>query len=243
MDKSFVVNGEVFSGVDVAVAEQEDKLNPPQTGYDVLSQPVLIVLRGRETPLDNRFNLFLKDTFDFILALSLSLMILSWLIPTMALLIKLDSRGPVFFLQRRNKKSGKVFNCIKFRTMHHGSDHKITRLGSFLRYHHIDELPQLLNVLGGDMSMIGPRPHMISENLKYGQLIERYDYRHRIKPGITGFAQSFGNFGAITDLKKVEERVEFDIEYISNWSLGMDLKIIYRTFCLMLKGLFVKHDR
>jgi lipopolysaccharide/colanic/teichoic acid biosynthesis glycosyltransferase len=239
MDKSLAINADVFPDIDSAVFEREKSIYSQLTTEVSGSKAFLIAHTSYRSPLEKKINLLLKTVFDILLALLLSVLILSWLIPVMALLIKVDSRGPVFFLQKRNKKNGKIFTCIKFRSMHQfaGRHNKqITRLGRFLRYYHIDELPQLLNVLLGDMSVIGPRPHMISENLKYSGLVERYDYRHQVKPGITGLAQSLGNFGAIKDLKKVEERTRLDIEYIKNWSFGMDLRIIYRTFCLILKS-------
>lgn len=115
------------------------------------------------------------------------------------------------------------------------NDSRITRLGFFLRRHHLDELPQLLNVLAGDMSLIGPRPHMISENSRFENLIDDYESRHLILPGITGLAQSYGNFGSTHDLQKVRERVQLDLYYIRKWSLLMDLKIVMRTGRLMLR--------
>lgn len=114
------------------------------------------------------------------------------------------------------------------------NDKRITRFGKFLRNYHIDELPQLFNVLIGDMSIIGPRPHMISENIMYANLLQEYAYRHTVKPGIAGLAQSLGNFGSTHDLEKVKERVRLDILYINKWSLSMDIKILYRTSLIML---------
>ncbi len=198
------------------------------------------------TPLEKVRNLILKRSFDIVISFFLIIVLLSWLIPIIGIIIKLDSRGPVFFLQKRNKNGGHFFSCIKFRTMYINKDadilvameddKRITRFGKFLRRHHLDELPQLFNVLIGDMSMIGPRPHMISENKFYEGLVYNYSYRHSVKPGITGLAQSLGNFGATYDLEKVKERTELDIHYIRNWSMKMDLKIICRT-CLLVLGL------
>lgn len=239
MDKSLAINGDVFPDIDTTAFKQEKNICSQPATSITGSNSFLIALTNYRSPLEKKINLLLKTIFDNLLALFLSVMILSWLIPVMAFLIKFDSSGPVFFLQKRNKKDGKIFTCIKFRTMYQftgRNNDRITRLGRILRYYHIDELPQLLNVLLGDMSVIGPRPHMISENLKYSGLVESYGYRHQVKPGITGLAQSLGNFGAIKDLKKVEERTSLDIEYIRNWSFGMDLKIIYRTFCLILRS-------
>lgn len=173
------------------------------------------------------------------------ILILSWLTPLLALLIRLDSKGPVFFRQRRNRNHGLIFNCLKFRTMVVNADadvlsavendERITRVGIFLRKHHLDELPQLINVFIGDMSMIGPRPHMIYENEKYQQLFDEYLVRHSILPGITGLAQSYGNFGATDDLEKVRERTRLDLLYIRKWSYLMDLKILVRTGRLIFR--------
>ena len=199
---------------------------------------------GNSIPLQNTWNVFIKRCFDVMISLVLIVLILSWLIPLLAILIKLDSNGPVFFLQKRNKNGGRLFTCIKFRSMFVNkdadvlvaceNDKRITRLGKILRNYHIDELPQLFNVLIGDMSIIGPRPHMISENIIFGNLLQEYDYRHTVKPGITGLAQSLGNFGSSHDLEKVRERVQLDIQYINKWSFSMDMKILYRTSLIML---------
>jgi len=119
-------------------------------------------------------------------------------------------------------------------------DKRVTRLGKFLRHYHLDELPQLFNVLIGDMSIVGPRPYMVNENLYYETLVDMYAYRHSVKPGITGLAQSFGYFGSFHDLEKVKERVELELTYINNWSLAMDIKILFRTF-MMVFGLGEKN--
>lgn len=197
------------------------------------------------TPLEKLHNIILKRCFDILLSVLLIIVLLSWLIPVLAILIKLDSNGPVFFLQKRNKNGGRFFTCIKFRSMIVNkeadivsaaeNDKRITRFGKFLRNYHLDELPQLFNVLMGDMSIIGPRPHMISENAMYEKLVKQYTYRHTVKPGMTGLAQSFGYFGATADLEKVEQRVALDIQYIKQWSLAMDVKIVYRTCRLMMR--------
>ena len=196
------------------------------------------------SPLLTRSNFILKRSLDITLSLFLIIFVLSWLTPLLAILIKLDSQGPVFFRQRRNKNRGRVFTCIKFRTMIVNSDadvlsacendKRITMLGGFLRKHHIDELPQLFNVIAGDMSIIGPRPHMVSENSTFENIIDEYARRHTILPGITGLAQSYGNFGATNDIEKVKQRVKLDLYYIRKWSLIMDLKILVRTGRLML---------
>ena len=115
-------------------------------------------------------------------------------------------------------------------------DNRITALGRFLRKHYLDELPQFFNVWWGDMSLIGPRPHMINDNIKYEELIEHYDYRHKAKPGITGLAQVLGYVGETTNIQRMKDRVQLDIFYIRHWSLFMDIKIFFRTF-LRVMGL------
>lgn len=201
--------------------------------------------KGLHSPLDHLFNRLLKRSADIIFSLLIIGFILSWLLPLLALLIKLDSKGPVFFVQKRNKRNGLVFRCIKLRTMIENpladtlaankDDNRITMVGRVLRRHHLDEITQVINVLSGDMSLIGPRPHMVSENEKFEQLLEGYSDRHHIKPGITGLSQSFGYFGSTEDIGRMEDRVMFDIMYIRNWSLAMDWQITWRTIRLMMR--------
>ena len=192
-----------------------------------------------QLPLDSKPKRIIKRAGDILLSLLVIVGILSWMIPIMALLIKLDSRGSVFFLQKRNKRGGKVFTCIKFRSMIENEDadmlqataddERITKLGRFLRNHYLDELPQFFNVLIGDMSFIGPRPHMVSDNNKYEELIEFYDYRHKVKPGITGLSQAMGYVGETRNLQAMRDRVQLDIFYVRHWSLRLDAKILWNT--------------
>jgi len=192
----------------------------------------------RRSPLEQNLNLWLKRAFDLAACLILLIGIGSWLFPIIALFIKMDSRGPVFFFQKRHKKNGRLFTCIKFRTMVVNdradvlpaaeNDHRITRLGAFLRKHHLDELPQLFNVLMGDMSMIGPRPYMIRDNEKYAPLVKNYLVRQKVKPGITGLAQVRDYVNPI-NVEYMEERVNKDIYYIYHWSLLLDVRIMLRT--------------
>jgi len=189
--------------------------------------------------LDKINNRSIKRAVDILFSALVITAVLTWLIPLMALLIKLDSRGPVFFLQKRNKRNGGVFTCIKFRTMIENDDadllqampgdKRITRLGKFLRNHYLDELPQFFNVWLGDMSIIGPRPHMISDNSKYEELIEYYDYRHKVKPGITGLSQVLGYVGETSDIQRMKDRVLLDLFYVRHWSLLLDVKIFWHT--------------
>jgi len=194
----------------------------------------------RSVPLEQNINLFFKRSFDLIVSSLLLICVISWLFPLIFLLVKLDSKGPIFFFQKRNKKNGELFTCIKFRTMFQNeeadvlpaqeNDVRITRIGHFLRKHHLDELPQLFNVLLGDMSIIGPRPYMVSDNAKYEKLIKNYLVRHKIKPGITGLAQVIDYMAPITSTEYMEHRINKDVYYVYNWSLWLDAKIIIRTF-------------
>lgn len=190
-------------------------------------------------PLDIGINALLKRCFDVLFSFIVIVAILSWLIPIIAFLIRLDSKGPVFFLQKRNKKNGESFTCIKFRSMIVNNeadilpadehDKRITGMGNFLRNHYLDELPQFFNVLFGDMSIIGPRPHMISDNLKYESLIDHYNDRSKVKPGITGLAQVLGYAGFASNVQKMQERVNIDIFYSRHWSMKLDAMIIWKT--------------
>lgn len=193
----------------------------------------------RHFPLENRLNLFLKRTFDILFSSLLILCVLSWMLPVLSVVILFTSKGPVFFRQKRNGLNGKVFTCIKFRSMYPNdeadtmtageNDTRITGVGKILRRYHLDELPQLFNVIAGDMSLIGPRPYMVQENLRYEKIISAYNDRHSVKPGITGLAQSYGYFGSVGDTAQVRERFRLDIHYIRQWSFSEDLSIIFRT--------------
>lgn len=190
-------------------------------------------------PLDKPANRWMKRIIDVIISAIVILGLLSWFIPLMAVIIKLDSRGPVFFFQKRNKRNGGIFTCIKFRSMIVNPvadvlpagryDHRITRVGKFIRRHYIDELPQFINVLLGDMSVIGPRPHMLSDNLKYGESIEHYQLRNKVKPGITGLAQVLGYVGSTDNPRRMTDRIRMDNFYLRRWTPRLDLAILIRT--------------
>lgn len=197
------------------------------------------------SPLDKKENAVLKRLIDVAISSIILVLVFPWLIPIMALIIKLDSKGPVFFIQKRIKKNGAAFSCIKFRTMRINenadtepameNDQRITRIGRFLRLRHLDELPQMINVLVGDISLIGPRPYMVYDNEKFERMVADYHLRYRVKPGITGMAQVSGLVGYVAELKDLEKRVEQDTYYVQNWTLGLDLKIMLKTFYRMLK--------
>jgi len=190
-------------------------------------------------PLDHFSSRAVKRGLDILLSAAIICLVLSWLIPVIAVLIKLNSSGPVFFLQKRNKRNGKLFTCLKFRSMHRNADadtrpagkndNRITGMGRFLRRYHLDELPQFLNVLWGDMSVVGPRPHMVSDNIKFDALLKNYTFRHKVKPGFTGLAQVMGYIGETDDIEKMRARVNMDIFYIRHWSLKLDMAILFRT--------------
>jgi putative colanic acid biosysnthesis UDP-glucose lipid carrier transferase len=196
--------------------------------------------------LDESTNQWIKRLFDLIFSFLFFILVLSWLLPIVALLIKLDSKGPVFFVQERNGEGNKPFGCIKFRTMVVNKeadskqavkdDPRITPIGSFLRKSSIDELPQFLNVLKGDMSLIGPRPHPIQLNEKFSSLISTLMSRHYVKPGITGLAQCMGYRGETQTLADMENRVRLDRYYIENWSFWLDIKIIFLTVVSLIRG-------
>lgn len=210
-------------------------------------QPHLTIesLESIATPLSRRSNALLKRVFDIVFSLLVILLILSWVIPILALLIKLDSKGPVFFIQERGGKDGKTFRCIKLRTMRYTPQHKkyqptqkndcrVTRIGAWLRKTSLDELPQFFNVLLGDMSVVGPRPHAVEEDEKFSQIIENYNLRYLVKPGITGLAQINGNRGF--DLQLYKSRIKYDLYYIQNWSFWLDLKIVVYTALKVVFG-------
>jgi len=197
------------------------------------------VINVNEIPLDNAFNRMFKRAFDIVFSSFVLVFILSWLIPLVGLLIKLESKGPIFFIQERNGENNKVFMCLKFRSMtpndyadtHQAikNDPRITRIGSFLRMTSLDEMPQFINVLLGDMSIVGPRPHTIPMNQVFKTQIEKYNSRHKIKPGITGLAQVKGYRGEIENPFQIRSRVKLDYFYIQNWSILLDLKICILT--------------
>ncbi len=206
----------------------------------------LPILSLRQEPLEIPVNRIIKKMCDGIIILFVMLLIAPWLFPIIMLLVKLSSKGPVFFKQQRTGLGNTSFWCYKFRTMKVNTnsdriqatknDKRITRIGSFLRKSNLDELPQILNVLKGEMSIVGPRPHMIKHTEEYSAQIDNYLVRHFAKPGITGWAQVNGCRGETTELEQMEDRIDYDIWYIENWSLLLDLKIIFLTAFNMFKG-------
>lgn len=206
----------------------------------------LPIISLRTIPLDKEINTRLKHFFDVVFSLFVILTVLSWLTPILGLLIKLESRGPVFFKQRRNGLNYKEFYCYKFRSMRLNSeadleqvqknDPRVTKFGKILRKFSLDELPQFFNVVLGDMSVVGPRPHMVSHTEMYAKSVDKFMVRHFIKPGITGLAQINGCRGEVENEKDIVNRVKFDIFYIENWSILLDLRIIYKTVINVISG-------
>lgn len=197
------------------------------------------------SPLSRSLNAAIKRIFDICFSLPVCLLFPLWGLPV-ALGIKISSPGPIFFRQKRTGIRGRDFTCLKFRTMRVNSDAdklqatendpRKTKFGDFLRRTSIDELPQFFNVLIGNMSVVGPRPHMVSQTVDYSHLIDKYMVRHAIKPGITGWAQINGFRGSTKHLWQMEKRVEYDVWYIHNWNFFLDLKIIVLTFVGALRG-------
>lgn len=204
------------------------------------------ILSLRTIPLDDLINQGIKRAFDIAFALFIIIFVLSWLIPILAVFIKMESKGPVFFMQMRNGLNYKEFNCYKFRSMRLNeiadleqvskNDPRITKIGRFMRKTSIDELPQFFNVLLGEMSVVGPRPHMVSHTEMYAQKVDKFMVRHFIKPGITGLAQTNGFRGEVENDQDIIYRVKYDIFYMENWSLLLDLKIIFMTLVNAIKG-------
>lgn len=200
----------------------------------------------RDIPLDDVINQLIKRAFDIIFSLIIIIGVLSWLIPILAIFIKLESKGPVFFKQKRNGLNYHEFNCYKFRSMELNeiadleqvskNDPRITSSGRFMRKTSIDELPQFFNVFLGDMSVVGPRPHMVSHTEMYARKVDKFMVRHFIKPGITGLAQTNGFRGEVENDKDIIYRVKYDIFYMENWSILLDLKIILMTVYNAVKG-------
>ena len=203
------------------------------------------VLSLQKTILHEPTTKIFKRAFDILFAFLVIIFLLSWLVPLLSILIKLESRGPVFFKQGRPGLDEEEFFCYKFRSMRVNittekeaskNDPRVTKIGKFIRKTSLDEMPQFLNVLLGDMSVVGPRPHLWSQNKLYGSKIKKYMVRHYVKPGITGLAQVKGFRGEIETDEDMVNRIKFDVFYIENWSLILDLKIIVQTVVNIFKG-------
>lgn len=206
---------------------------------------VFPVLSLQKTLLHDPLTKAFKRGFDIVFSIIVIVGLLSWLVPLLAILIKAESRGPIFFKQGRPGMDEKEFFCYKFRSMQINkttekeaskNDPRVTRIGRILRKTSIDEMPQFLNVLLGDMSVVGPRPHLWSQNKIYGSKIKKYMVRHYVKPGITGLAQVRGFRGEIETDEDMINRIKYDVFYIENWSLLLDIKIIVQTVINIFEG-------
>ncbi len=185
-----------------------------------------------------------KRAFDLLISTIVILCVLSWLLPILAWMVRRDSPGPVFFVQKRIGKDGKLFSCFKLRSMvvnphadQHpveGDDGRITPLGSWLRLSHLDELPQFFNVFWGSMSLVGPRPYMPADCQRFAAVISDPTFRDKVKPGITGMAQSKGLHGIVCDRNTLLQRYHWDDYYVRNGSFGLDMQILWNTFVNLL---------
>jgi putative colanic acid biosynthesis UDP-glucose lipid carrier transferase len=204
------------------------------------------VISLRNILQDETLNKVIKRVFDILFSILIIVGLLSWLTPILALIIKWESKGPLFFIQKRNGLNYKEFNCYKFRSMEVNdkadldlsskNDVRITKVGKFIRKTSIDELPQFFNVLLADMSVVGPRPHMVSVANLYALNVDKFMARHFVKPGITGLAQTKGFRGEVETDEDIINRVKYDIFYMENWSILLDIKIIFNTIFNTLKG-------
>ena len=218
-----------------------------------LSKPVIIdyirdlpVLSLRSDPLEDVGNRFKKRLLDLVVSSLVIVFILSWMIPLLGLLIKLESKGPIFFKQLRTGKNDKPFYCLKFRSMRKNKDSdlkqatlhddRITKLGAFMRRTSLDEFPQFINVLKGEMSLVGPRPHMVKHTTDFSKIVDQYMIRQLLKPGITGWAQINSFRGEITNPEQIKMRVASDLWYLENWNIWLDLRIIFLTVYQVFAG-------
>lgn len=206
----------------------------------------LPIISLRNEPLEDVGNRVKKRALDIVVSFFVVVLILSWLVPLVGLLILLESRGSIFFIQKRTGKNNRPFNCYKFRSMKTDNkaefrqatknDARVTKIGLILRKTSLDEFPQFINVLKGEMSLVGPRPHPIKMTDDLVQVVDHYMVRHFSKPGITGWAQINGYRGEIKDEKQIKQRVSYDLWYMENWTIWLDIKILFLTIYSIIKG-------
>lgn len=244
-------NEEVAKLLSIAERNAVDFYYVPQFGrhitrqFELFSVDNVPALQARPNPLSLPVNAAMKRLFDFVVS-SIMLVLSPLVLIPVGIAIKMSSPGPLFFKQRRTGLRGKAFTCYKFRTMRVNSqsdtvqatkdDPRKTKVGDFLRKTSIDELPQFFNVWRGEMSIVGPRPHMEQQTHTYSEFIDKYMLRHVIKPGVTGWAQVNGFRGPTDELWKMEKRVEYDVWYTENWNFFLDLKIIVLTVVNAIRG-------
>lgn len=217
------------------MTSQRNKIDDPNTSVKAIQHD----WSGQHLRINAPFCRFLKRLLDLFLALMMICFIAPWLFTLVILIIVLDTKGNPFFVQKRTGRNLKSFYCLKFRTMilnkdSHRiqvqvNDSRITRTGKFLRKYHIDELPQVFNVLLGSMSIVGPRPHMLRQNVEFSKISDQYHFRHIVKPGMTGLAQVRGFHGMVYDTSHYFSRLNSDLEYIQNWSIFTDIRIFFQT--------------
>lgn len=204
------------------------------------------ILSLRPEPLEDVTNSIKKRIFDIVFSLLVTVFLLTWLVPLLAIVIKLNSKGPVFYVQPRSGKNNEIFKCYKFRTLSvttqsdlrqvTKNDSRLTRVGQFLRKTNLDEFPQFINVLKGDMSIVGPRPHMLYQTVEFSSVMDEYMVRHFVKPGVTGWAQVHGYRGEIKDEEQLRRRIEHDIWYMENWNLWLDIRTMWLTVINTFRG-------
>lgn len=226
------------------VIPSADSFIPVVQASDLEFHGAVPVSKIRKEPLEKRKNRAVKRAFDIVFSLFVILFIFTWLFPILAILIKMSSKGPVFYKQSRLGRDNKEFVCWKFRSMRTENntefkqatknDPRITPIGRIMRKTNLDEMPQFLNVLMGQMSVVGPRPHPLKLNDQYRDIIDKYMVRHFVLPGITGWAQVNGFRGETQTPDLMEQRVKLDVHYLENWSFWLDLKIVLRTVTNML---------
>jgi putative colanic acid biosynthesis UDP-glucose lipid carrier transferase len=228
--------------MDTITKERREKRN-----FNIMQDPVLPIYVTNIYKEEGKVKtyMFFKRIFDVLISSVLILTVLSWLYPILAILIRISSRGRTLFIQERAGLYGKTFKCFKFRTMVFSAeadtsetkvnDARITKIGRWLRLSYIDEMPQLFNVLIGDMSIIGPRPHMLYHHYKFIRQIPSYNYRHNLKPGITGLSQVKGYHGSLYDLYSIYGRTKLDMFYVNKVSLKLDIMILLKTSLIFFK--------
>ena len=221
------------------VIPSADSFIPVVQASDLEFHGEVPVSKIRKEPLENKWNRVKKRVFDMAFSLGVVVFIFTWLFPILALLVKLSSKGPVFYKQRRLGRDNKDFVCWKFRSMRTDNDTvfrqatkndpRITKIGAIMRKTNLDEMPQFLNVLMGQMSVVGPRPHPLKLNDQYKDIVDKYMVRHFCLPGITGWAQVNGFRGETQTPDIMEQRIKLDVHYIENWSFGLDIRIVIKT--------------
>ncbi len=227
------------------LAQDPQKAVQAEKGLTVSYVGNIPVMKLRKEPLASRFNQGVKRAFDILFSLAVLAILIPFVFPIIALAIYIEDPGPIFFVQKRPGKKNQLFKCFKFRSMRVNNDSekqatkndsRITKVGAFIRKTSLDELPQFMNVLLGDMSVVGPRPNMVKQLEFYSQHIDNYSFRHFVTPGITGYAQVNGFRGETKTMDLMEKRVDYDIQYMEKWSLWFDLKIIFLTGWNIIAG-------